>query len=231
MKRIVFSAVALVAAIGVANAADIRRPPPPAAKAPAYVAPLFTWTGFYLGANLGYGWGSGSGTITAGGATGPVSGDGNGIFGGLQAGYNWQAGALVFGVETDFQLSAGEGTLNGSAGGVTFTGTTKNEWFGTIRGRLGYAVDRWLFYVTGGGAYSHNTLSGTNSLGGAFSSSATGWSWTVGGGIEAALVNNWSVKGEYLYIDSPDKIPVPTGVAVSGSSESHLFRVGVNYRF
>jgi outer membrane immunogenic protein len=208
-------------------------------KAPAYVAPLFTWTGFYLGANLGYGWGDGNGTITNTtlapvGASGPISGSGDGILGGFQAGYNWQTGPVVFGLETDFQLSGAQGTVTGNAGPRVFRGTGKNEWFGTIRGRVGYAVDRWLFYVTGGGAYSHNKFSGNSTLAGVvtpFSSTATGWGWTVGGGVEAALVGNWSVKGEYLFLDTPDKIPTPAGTRISGNSNSHVIRLGVNYRF
>lgn len=239
MKRVLVLAAAAAVATAFAStagAADIRRAPPPVAKAPAYVAPIFTWTGFYIGGNLGYGWGDGSGTVTNTGiaplgATGPVSGNGNGILGGVQIGYNWQTGAFVWGVETDFQLSAGEGTFAGNTGAVTFTGNSKNEWFGTIRGRLGYAVDRWLLYVTGGGAYSHNSISGTDSLARTFNASATGWSWTVGGGVEAALTNNWSVKGEYLYISTPDTLPIRAGTTITGDTDSHVFRVGVNYRF
>jgi outer membrane immunogenic protein len=142
-------------------------------------------------------------------------------------------GALVVGVETDFQGTAIEGTVRGrlAPGAVAVTGTSETPWFGTIRGRLGYAADRWLFYVTGGGAYSRNEVAGR--IGGTpFSASATGWSWTVGGGIETALAHNWSVKGEYLFIDTPDKLPVPAGANFTGSSaESHVIRLGVNYRF
>ena len=229
MKRVLVSAVALAAAVGVANAADIRRPPPPAAKAPAYVAPLFTWTGFYLGGNLGYGWSDGSGTVNIAGVNVPINGDGDGVIGGVQAGYNWQTGAFVWGVETDFQLSGGTGNFRGSRPGIVITGTADNEWFGTIRGRLGYAVDRWLFYVTGGGYYTHNKSQGTvNGI--AFASSATGWGWTIGGGVEMALLNNWSIKGEYLYLDTPDKVP-DAGRPISGDINSHVFRVGLNYRF
>lgn len=84
--------------------------------------------------------------------------------------------------------------------------------------------------MTGGGAYSHSTSSGT--VGGApFAASATGWSWTVGGGIENAITNAWSIKGEYLYIDTPDKTPIPAGAAVTGSAQSHIIRLGVNYHF
>ena len=235
MRRVLAWAVAAAAATaiaGTASAADIRQAPPPMVKAPVYAAPPFSWTGFYIGGNIGYGWGDASGTMTVGPFSGPISGSGSGVLGGVQAGYNWQMGAFVVGVETDFQGTGADGTMRGTLapGAVPVTGTTETPWFGTIRGRLGYAADRWLFYVTGGGAYSENKVSGTR---GAvpFSASAVGWSWTVGGGVETALTNNWSVKGEYLYIGAPDKLPLPAGVGVTGDAESHVFRLGVNYRF
>jgi outer membrane immunogenic protein len=235
MKRILTSAVAIAivtALAGTAGAADIRRPAPPV-KAPAYVPPPFSWTGFYVGANLGYGWSDGSGTMfVTGVGSGPINGSGNGILGGGQIGYNWQTGAFVFGIETDFQGTGGTGSFSGrlAPGAVPVTGTTETPWFGTIRGRLGYAADRWLFYVTGGGAYSHNKASGTIGVV-PFSASATGWSWTVGGGVETALANNWSVKGEYLYIATPDNIPLPPATTIAGNTDTHVLRIGLNYRF
>lgn len=234
MKRILAWAVASAAATaiaGTASAADIRPAPPPAVKAPAYAVPLLTWTGFYLGGNLGYGWNDTTGTITVGPFRGRTSGDADGILGGVQLGYNWQMGALVAGFETDFQASAVEGTFRGRlAPGIPLSGTVETPWFGTIRGRLGYAVDRWLVYVTGGGAYSENKARG-NVGGIPFSSSATGWSWTVGGGVETKFTHNWSIKGEYLYISTPDKLPVPTGARLSADTDSHVIRLGVNYHF
>jgi outer membrane immunogenic protein len=243
MKRILLMATALATATaltGAANAADVRHPPPLAPKAPAYVVAPFSWAGFYLGGNIGYGWSSGSGTLTAtsiapAGTTGPMSVSGSGILGGLQAGYNWQAGAFVYGVETDFQFSGGEGAFAGNvAGARTFAGTASNEWFGTIRGRRGYAVDRWLFYVTGGAADTHNTSNGTTTFGGVttpITASATGWTYAVGGGVEAALWQNWSVKGEYLYLGTPSHVPTPPGTTASGNLDSHVIRIGLNYHF
>jgi outer membrane immunogenic protein len=95
-------------------------------------------------------------------------------------------------------------------------------------------VDRWLLYVTGGAAYTHNRITGTTTLGGVttpINASATGWTYVIGGGVEAALWQNWSVKGEYLYLGTPSDVPVPPGTSASGNLDSHVFRIGVNYRF
>jgi outer membrane immunogenic protein len=241
MNRIVKLAVAcaaVTAIVGTANAADIR-PPPPVKAPPAFVAPLFTWTGFYIGANLGYGWGDGSGTIrhvsvAPVGARGPLSGDGDGILGGIQIGYNWQTGPFVIGFETDFQATGAEGSFTGRAGPVLYRGTTETPWFGTIRGRVGYAADRWLFYFTGGGYYAENKATGIASRPGAvaaFSTTEDGWGWTVGGGVEWAFAPNWSAKLEYLYLATPDNVPTRPGTRLDGNTDTHVFRVGVNYRF
>lgn len=211
-------------------AADIAVPPPVKAPAPVYAPPVFTWTGFYAGANIGWGWSDGDGTMFVTGlAPIPFSGDGDGFLGGVQAGYNWQTGAFVFGLETDFQGSSGRGDISG--GGLGTIGTLKSPWFGTIRGRVGYAMDRWMLYVTGGGAYAHLDFDGTLPTG-AFSSSTTAWSWTIGGGVEAMLWDRWSGKLEYLYIDTPSDFPAPTGtVAVDGTMNNHILRAGLNYHF
>jgi outer membrane immunogenic protein len=201
-------------------------------KAVPYVPAAYNWTGFYVGANLGYGWSSGSGTITIGGASGPYSGSGNGLLGGVQLGYNWQAGAAVFGIETDFQASGGRGDVNATAGATAVTATAKNPWFGTIRGRLGWAFDRWMVYATAGGLYGKATLDGTVNTTGPFSASTTYWTWVVGGGVEAALWDRWTGKIEYLYAGSPTDVPVPPGTtALSGSGHAHVLRAGLNYRF
>jgi outer membrane immunogenic protein len=222
---------AFILAPSLASAADLGTRMP--TKAPLMPV-AFSWTGFYVGGNIGWGWSSGDGTFDGLGPVGvPVSGDGNGFLGGGQVGYNWQTGPVVFGIETDFQGSSGSGDLNGAAGGVSITGgTLKTPWFGTIRGRLGYAWDRWMVYVTGGGAYGHLDYSGTLSTTGAFSSSTDYWTWTAGGGIEASLWDHWSAKLEYLYVATPDRFPVPPGTTnVDGTTNTNIVRVGLNYHF
>jgi len=196
-----------------------------------YVA-FYDWTGFYLGANVGYGWTRGSGNMALAGIPGTFSGSGDGLLGGLQAGYNWQSGAFVLGLETDIQASGGRGDINAVAGPLAATGSAKMPYFGTIRGRLGYAADNWLLYVTGGGLYGKSTLDGTVSTFGPFSSSATYWSYVVGGGVEMALWSRWSAKLEYLYAGTPSNVPAPPAASsVSGSGSTHILRTGVNYRF
>lgn len=213
-----------------ALAADLPRGPVKAPLQP--FVPLFSWTGFYVGGNLGYGWSDGDGTITAGVVSGPYSGSGNGILGGVQAGYNWQTGGWVLGIEADFQASGGKGPVSGVAGAAVFTGTAKTPWFGTIRGRLGYTFDRTLVYITGGGVYGRAELEGVSNVTLPYSVSEDYWTWTVGGGVEQALwASRWSAKIEYLYVGAPDNIPIPPGTAVTGDLQSHIIRGGVNYRF
>ena len=235
MRKLAFALLAGVTfgTVTVASASDLpARMPRKAPPAHVYAPVPFTWSGFYVGANAGWGWTHGDGTVTVTGVPMPVSGSGNGFLGGLQAGYNWQMGALVVGLETDFQGTTGSGDINSSAGGITGTATAKNPWFGTVRGRLGYAQDRWLFYVTGGGLYGKSTLDGTLSTTGPYSSSATYWTWTAGAGIETMLSDRWSAKLEYLYAGTPSNMPTPPGTTnVSGSAHSDIVRVGLNYHF
>lgn len=224
-----FAAVGLVSG---ALAADLPRHQPyqPSYKTPQMM-PHFTWTGFYIGGNVGYGWSNGSGTITFGPNSGPYSGSGDGVLGGLQAGYNWQTGSVVLGLETDIQASGGRGSVTGQAGGTTFSGTGKTPWFGTIRARIGYAFDRTMVYATGGAVYGQSKLDGVSSTLGPFSSSVNYWSWTLGGGLEHAIWERWSTKLEYLYVGSPNRAPIPPNTAIDGTVRSHIVRAGLNYRF
>lgn len=210
-------------------AADIARP---VYKAPPPVVAAYNWTGFYLGGNVGWGWASGDGDLRLSGVPGTFSGSGDGFLGGIQAGYNWQNGPWVFGIETDFQGSAGDGTLSGIAGGNTLVTDAKTPWFGTIRGRVGYAFDRALWYVTGGALYGKSEFDGVVSGFGPFSSSETFWTWTVGGGLEWAVADRWTAKLEYLYAGTANDAPsIPTGAIDDGSSDTHIVRAGLNYRF
>jgi outer membrane immunogenic protein len=219
MKRLLMASVgvaALLGAVGSATAADLRRPAP----APAYVAPpLYNWTGFYLGINGGGGWGNTDLGFGFGGAN--MSG---GLIGGT-AGYNWQNGQAVFGLETDLDWSGIK-----SSTGCAFGCSVENTYLGTVRGRLGYAGwDRFLPYVTGGLAYGNVQLN-TGAFG-SFSESNVGW--TVGAGIEAALVGNLTGKIEYLYVDLGNVGCQNCGgvFAANGNFTTNVVRAGVNWRF
>jgi outer membrane immunogenic protein len=221
MKKI-FAGLGLVALLGMAgtaSGADLpRRPPPPAQ--PAYYAPIYNWTGFYVGINGGGGWGTSHWDSTG---SFDVSG---GLIGGT-LGYNWQAGQIVFGLEGDIDWS--------NIKGNTFTACTlgcqtENTWLGTVRGRIGYAFDRFMPYVTGGFAFGDVKATTPGFIG----ASDTRTGWTLGGGLEFALAGNWTVKAEYLYVDlgnfncglncgatTPDNV----------SFKSNIVRAGLNYRF
>lgn len=190
------------AAIAPAAAADLYRQP--------YTVPaplgVYSWAGPYLGVNLGYQWGevSNSGVEPAG------------VAGGAQLGFNWQTGQFVFGVETDLQLSGAEDRFA--------TWQFSNPWFGTLRGRAGYAVNNILVYGTAGVAYGslHADVLGA-------SESHASLGWTAGLGLELGLTQNWSVRAEYLYIDLGGNTFGLTGL--SHNIDSSVFRMGVNYRF
>jgi outer membrane immunogenic protein len=203
-----------------ANAADMYRAPQGVGgykDGPVYVAN--TWTGFYAGVNGGYGWTSDSSSLPG------VDFQPEGGFGGGQIGYNWQGGlglggAWVFGVEADFQGA----DISDSAFGVT----SKLNWFGTVRGRLGYAFDRTLVYATGGFAYGEveKKIPG-------FSQSETQTGYVVGGGVEYKINPSWSLKGEYQFIslDASDFNGVGPVAAFSNtdSTDVHTVRLGLNY--
>ena len=217
MKKILLASVGLLAlGVASASAADIvraRRAPPPA---PVYT-PAFTWTGFYAGINGGYGWG-GSTSFSAPFPSSSFDTSG-GLVGGT-LGYNYQMNQIVFGVEGDIDASwiKGSGICDG------LSCQTKNSWLGTVRGRVGYAFDRFMPYVTGGAAFGdiQNTITPIGSA----SENRAGW--TVGGGLEANLYGPWSAKVEYLYVD------LGRGGSVLGSDarfNTNIVRAGLNYRF
>jgi outer membrane immunogenic protein len=226
-------AALVVSEIGAAAAADVvPLPPPLPPPLPVPMVRIFSWTGFYVGGNVGWDRTTGSGTFNSPLGADPFTTPGGNVFlGGVQAGYNWQVGSFVLGGETDFQGTAGGGPISATAG-PTISGTAKMPWFGTVRGRVGYAVERVLIYATGGEAYGSSTWSGTVSSAGPFSSSATFTTWTAGGGVEMAFGDCWSAKLEYLYMGTPSSKPVvPTMTSGSGNAYTNIVRAGINYHF
>jgi outer membrane immunogenic protein len=257
-RHLASTAAAIGLSVGLtaaASAADLGAPAP----APIYTkAPMiapWSWTGFYLGGNVGYSWGHQSATVTdlAGDPLTTSGTDLNGVIGGGQIGYNYQINSIVLGIEADIQGSGQRGdssfALPGSPCGPNAIAcfptpatlgddTDKLGWFGTVRGRLGYAAGRWLPFVTGGWAYGNGTISGTTTTGSTATtySSSTNYTggWTVGGGLEWAFMDHWSAKVEYLYLDfgSGPIVPIsPSLNLATGHMTDNIGRVGVNYRF
>jgi outer membrane immunogenic protein len=225
MKKLLLAGVgmgALALAVPSAQAADIIRHRPPA---PVVVAPPYNWTGFYVGINGGGGFGH-SGINNTFGSTGlDVSG---GLVGGT-LGYNYQASNnFLFGIEGDGGWSGIEGSISGAAC-PTGSCNVSTNWLATVRGRVGYAYDRFLPYVTGGVAFGDVNLTPAGLTG----TTDTRTGWTVGGGIEAAISGPWTAKLEYLYVDLGDAScsAANCGVATTTSFNSNIVRVGINYRF
>lgn len=212
--------------------------------------PLANWTGLYAGANFGAGIGRNEHSLLIPGLSAErfVSAP-TGFIGGVQAGYNWQATNLVFGLEADFQGSTQDDQVcvllcSVPAGGM-FAADQSLPWFGTVRGRVGYASGPTLFYLTGGLAYGKVESDVTELLGGTtvnYSFSETKTGWALGGGFERpfdffGIIGgpNWSIKAEYLYLDLGEVTHnyIQAGAANTFTSDvtNHMFRTGINYRF
>ncbi|WP_377839690.1 outer membrane protein [Bosea sp. UC22_33] len=216
MKKYLLASVAalgLVAA-GAASAADLPSRKGPVA-APVYMPPAFSWTGFYVGGNAGYGWGN----VNANGFANV--GDLDGFVGGGQIGYNYQMGQFVLGLEADLQfadLSSGNnlGLLN-----------VKTDYFGTVRARAGVAFDRFMPYITGGWAYG-NVKSSIPAIGFSSDRSHTG-GFAVGAGLEYAVTNNIIAGVEYLYVDLGEKNIAGAGTKVG--TDFSVVRARLSYKF
>lgn len=212
------------------------------------------WTGFYAGANAGYGIGRNPSTASFPGFFGnpipPVESfiqAPNGALGGFQAGYDVQFGAMVLGIEGDWQWSTQKtnSCVFVCDAEVAVNATQRLRSFGTLRGRLGIASGSSLLYATGGLAVAHveNDLRLNRSLMGltdaaSFRHSRVGW--TAGAGIETVIGGNWTAKVEYLYadfgkttdgFDAPDDPFAPIRVQVTSELHEHIVRAGINYRF
>jgi outer membrane immunogenic protein len=222
MKRILLAGVGVLAMASLAHAADLPRQMVTKAQQP-YMAPYYNWTGFYVGINGGGGWGTSTWDSTGGF---DVSG---GMIGGT-VGYNWQTGPWVLGVEGDLDWASVKGST-AALGCVTANCSTENTWLGTVRGRVGYAFDRFMPYITGGVAFGGVDANQAPFTGG----SSTQVGWAAGAGVEFAVVNNITAKVEYLHYDLGNftcGLNCGNGVindTVSFSAD--MIRGGVNLRF
>ena len=229
------AAAAFSAAPAMAADLPVRAPAP----APVIAAP-FSWNGFYVGLHAGYGW-TIDDVVGVHTTPGPVF-QGNigkvepkGFLGGAQLGYNFQSGNIVYGIEGDFSFTGRSARTAGIVPvALVSTARAKEDWFGSVRGRLGFAADRALFYVTGGVGftnvkYSFTTNSGANAV----STSSTRAGWVAGAGVEYAFTNNLSARLEGLYYDVRKRrvTAAPSGDFTVATQSHALARVGINYKF
>ena len=245
MRILTTAAVLALSSAGPAFAADLSAKP--WGKAPHAVAASSGWTGFYVGGTVGGGFANAPSDFSVAG--GPVFGTApnspRGVLGGVQAGYNWQNGSIVYGIETDFQFTGMSDKVQtpcpAGVCGVPIQASYGHDidWFGTARGRIGYAGDNWMIYATGGYAYARLSTTAIATAGA--TEAIAKWNdtrggWTMGGGIEVAINRQWSVKAEYLYADlgrfdqSWTVAPLPT-ILDQTRLDMNIVRVGVNYRF
>lgn len=253
LRRMLMATVGAVALAGSAIAADLPAPAP----APAYVPPPYSWTGLYIGGQIGYAWGRvNSDTFSAAPGfllAGPFDYTAQGVIGGAHLGYNLQINQWLLGLEGDVDGSSLSRTIDvptfagplvgiaafpGGFGVATVRTVAPIQ--GSIRLRAGVAWDRALLYATGGAAFAGVKTTYTDFVG-VDSISRTRAGWTVGAGIEYAVTDNWSVRGEYRYADFgryDDYLINSAPLFLAGAAEgvhSHLtenrVQVGFSYKF
>jgi outer membrane immunogenic protein len=236
MKKLLIAAAGLVALAAPALAADMAPAPRTYTKAPPpIVAPIYNWTGFYIGLNGGGGWGRASQFgVTSGNGVG--FGTSGGLAGG-QVGYNWQTGSWVFGLEAD----GGWANISGSAPcpNPAFTCSSNTRDLASFRGRVGWAVGSVLLYGTGGLGYANthdsSLLAGVPGAGSTGFFNADRWGYAAGAGIEYGFTPNWSAKIEYMHYGF-DSVTAPTGTLaplqpVALGVRLDTVKVGINYRW
>jgi outer membrane immunogenic protein len=252
MRRYLIAMAVLAATTTAGLAADLPVAAPPPAPLPP---PVFSWTGFYIGGNVGGAWSDSQSTAVtefSSSSSYPKGtifskSNGSGVIGGFQGGFNWQVANFVFGAEGEYDwsgVSGSETTVSPAHSTISETTTAKIRDIYMATGRVGYAFNNWLFYVKGGGAWDNfNTSSNvfSNSVLAATSGSSGSRSgWVVGGGIEWAIWNNFSVKIEYDHLDFGNQSVTVFGHSGSIKGESALRSVnstadevkfGLNYRF
>ena len=248
-KLLLATAVAMMAAPAIAADLPSRAAPPPpgpvmapSAARTVTVLPTFTWSGFYAGIQGGYAFGAGDGQLTETTAATPAvvtnfdrSIKPRGFLGGLHAGYNFQSGGYVYGLEADAEYAMVEGDLTASVAKYS----TEQDFRGSLRARFGLAYDGVLIYVTGGAAAARIEATYTNAAKASKNDILIGW--TAGAGVEYALWSNWSVRAEYRYANFGDQsVSFPGTTVVAGNTSSykwsadhteHAVRAGLTYRF
>jgi len=215
--------VGLICAPVTALAADFA-PPPPVGKAIPYVPPLqYRWDGFYLGINGGGAFGSSKWDLAGSNSFNTAA-----WMAGATLGYNFQFTRMVIGIEGDFDYVSGGGST--TLGGCAATCTLDHNYLGTVRGRIGWALDRFFPFFTAGVAFGDIKASRV----GVASSSNWQIGYVVGAGLEVVAWDNWTVKSEYLFVNLGDYACSPAcGAAPTNNVNyyTNLFRLGLNYRF
>jgi outer membrane immunogenic protein len=242
MKRSLFAVVAIIVLSATrAFAADLWAPPPMSYKAPPPVAPpVWSWTGLYLGVDVGAAWATDTVTpLIDDGGTFPRSNSlsASGPFGGATAGFNYQLGSLLLGIEGDIgylAIANSSADPGSSLGGVD---SINNGWYGDATGRLGFVWGPALLYGKGGWALFNGQASTTAALAG-FTATQTGTfsGWTYGGGLEYRLGGPWSAKIEYLHFDFGTKDAsltntVGTVLPYANALTVDTVKFGLNYQF
>jgi outer membrane immunogenic protein len=247
-KSLFFVAFLLALQANSASAADM----PPQAPAVPYTSPTYGWTGFYAGVEAGGGWATeqiahttGAGAFPAGTVDNPV--DPSGFLGGFYGGFNYQINQLVIGIDGDYEWAS----LIGSATNVSVVNgnighdNSSVSWIATVTGRIGYALNNWLLFAKGGGAWagwsgnsSETTAAGAPANTGTASSNRDGW--TAGGGIEYGLNSHVLIKLEYDYVGFSTAsynahFITPAGAVSSlgrnASSSLNMGKLGLAYKF
>jgi outer membrane immunogenic protein len=269
MKKLAFAAIAIFA-IGSAPALAADMAPAPYTKAPVVVVPVYNWTGFYIGANAGGAWGKSDPatstvfspigyfnptSVPAVDAAGLQRINSSRFTGGGTAGYNWQTGSVVAGIESDFNYFGLKGSSSSTAiypccAPLSFAvnSSMSSDWLFTLRPRVGFLVTpALLLYGTGGLAVADVKSNFLFTDGFAAMESAaistTKAGWTAGAGAEYALMNGWSIKAEYLHVDLGSSSVTSTNLNIAGAPaptnvfthtidwRSDIVRVGLNYKF
>ncbi len=246
MKKFLLASTILLSAANALHAADM-----PTKAVPQYVTPLaWSWSGFYIGGTVGYGWGNFDNAASAYDVSVPLGTNGSGVVAGLYGGYNFMWDKLLIGIETDFawaNIRGGadfNGHLDANHGSIPWAAQANNRigWLGTTRGRLGWAFGPVLVYGTGGVAYGKVETDGVGVLGASsinanfatpFSGSSTRTGWTAGAGVEYAVTKNLLARVEYLYYDlgTADWLVPNTPVKVTTDANGNIVRAGLGWKF
>jgi outer membrane immunogenic protein len=230
-----FTGLAAITLAPSAKSADLGVPRQPIAA--EVMVPVWSWTGFYVGAHVGYGWGRANWNFVQAGTF--VSPSTNGVFGGAQIGYNYQINNIVLGIEADASAADMHGWR--SCPNPAFTCASRVNFLGSLRGRVGYTFDRALIYATAGlgiGSFRNRTYNAAPVTEfGSYSSTRAGLA--IGAGVEYAIMPNWTVKAEYMYyhFGSGTQLAGVGSLAGPGGSDTrirndvHTVKLGVNYLF